>query len=131
MKKILIADSDPMFAENLAKSIGELGDFEASTALDGQEALKKARKERPDLIVIEDALVSVDGFKLCRLLKFDKRMAIIPIILLAAELEEAGTALAEEVDADEYLLKSDNKGLLDKIKEYLAAVANKEEEKKE
>jgi len=54
------------------------------SANDGQTGLDMARKEKPNLIILDLMLPKVDGFKICRLLKFDKRYMHIPIIMFTA-----------------------------------------------
>ncbi|MBU0759946.1 MAG: response regulator [Candidatus Omnitrophica bacterium] len=119
-KKILIADSDPLFLETIATQIKDNRGYEVITAFDGMEALKKARRENPDIIILEDTLVFIDGFKLCRFLKFDKQRRHIPIILLTPHISDANVALAKEVGSDDYLLHSVNDNLLEKIDSYLS-----------
>lgn len=117
-KKILVANSDPFFSEALEKRLKNLGidNFTIINASDGQEALRKARRENPDLIIAEENLYSIDGYKLSRLVKFDKRRRHIPFILLYAHLDEQNQALAKEVGADDYLPHSIDQRFLSKIK---------------
>jgi len=118
-KKILIADSDPLFPESLSTKLKETCDCDIITAFDGVEAFNKARKEEVALIIIEENTAFIDGFKFCRLLKFDKRYENLPVILLTSHIEEANKELAKEVKADEYLLHSVDENLLSKITNYV------------
>ncbi|MBU1006468.1 MAG: response regulator [Candidatus Omnitrophica bacterium] len=117
-KKILIADSDPLFLESLVTRIKNGGEREIITVFDGLEALKKAKKEKLGLVILEDSLNFINGFKICRLLKFDKRRRHIPVLLLMSQADEINTALAKEVGADECLPHSVDDELLGKIDSY-------------
>jgi DNA-binding response OmpR family regulator len=102
----------------------EAAGYEVLTADDGQQGLKKARKERPDLIILDLMLPKMDGYKVCGLLKADTRYHKIPIILFTARAQESDKKMGEEVCADAYITKPfDQKVLLCKIKELLGAKA--------
>ncbi len=102
--KALIADGDFGFAELLAARLGDMG-YETSTAADGDEALRMARRERPLLLIADEALERLDGFKLCRLLKFDKQRSLINVVLMSAAVTEEHQQLAEAVRASGYVAK--------------------------
>ncbi len=82
-KKILVVEDDLDMVEllcfNLKKEGSALG-----TAIDGIEALKKARSIQPDLILLDLMLPELDGFTVCELLRRDSKTASIPIIILTA-----------------------------------------------
>jgi DNA-binding response OmpR family regulator len=120
-KKILAAEDSPTILEMIKQSLEE-GGFSVITAIDGQDALEKARVQKPDLIVLDLMLPKVDGYKVCRMLKFDEKYKAIPIIVLTARAGEADKKLAAEVRADAYLVKPfEPEVLLSKIKEFLGA----------
>ena len=100
----LIADGDFGFAELLAARLGTMG-YETTTASDGEEALRTARRERPLLLVADEALERLDGFKLCRLLKFDKSRSAITVVLMSGAVTEESQQLAEAVRASGYVAK--------------------------
>lgn len=119
-KKILIVDSDPIFKEEIAKRLKErLPGIEISLCSDGQEALKKVRRENPGLIIIEDSLASIDGYKLCRFLKFDKRYQAIQVILLTHHFDEQSSSLAKEVGAELLIPRLNTNDILEKSKLFL------------
>ncbi len=90
------------------------------TAYDGQEALDKAREERPDLIILDLMLPRIDGYKVCGLLKTDWRYSIIPIIILTAVLQDDNKHMDLDVGADAYIMKPfEATALLSKIQELL------------
>ena len=114
-KKILLVDDEPellLLVEARLKANG----YEVQCAGDGQAALEKAKKERPDLIILDLMLPKMDGFRVCALLKKDARYAPTPIILFTAKAEEEDRKLGEEAGADAYITKPfDPQVLLEKI----------------
>jgi len=118
-KKILIVDDEPQLVE-MVKMRLEASGYEIISAHDGQEGLDKAKKEKPDLIILDLMLPKIDGYKVCRMLKFDEKYKKIPIILFSARAQEEDKKMGEEVGADTYITKPfDPKVLLGKIQELL------------
>jgi len=88
-------------------------------AFDGMEGLEKARSEKPDAIITEAYLSKMNGYKLCRLLKFDECYKGIRIILYTFDLKYK-EALAKEVGADAYITKENSpEKLVEKVEEIL------------
>jgi len=75
---------------------------------DGLSALNAVRSKRPSLVILGDTLFRMDGFKVCRFLKFDDQFRSIPVILLISEQRKNDDALALEVGADSCLLEPFN-----------------------
>jgi len=120
-KKILLVDDEPHIVIMLENRIRQAG-FEVITASDGQTGLEKARKEKPDLIILDVMLPKLDGYKVCRMLKFDEKYKHIPIIMFTARAQEEDKKMGETVGADGYITKPfEPQVLLGKIKELLAA----------
>ncbi|MBN1793351.1 MAG: response regulator [Candidatus Omnitrophica bacterium] len=105
-KKILIADPDLGFTDVLINGLQEKG-FEVETVYEGDVALRKARKEMPDLLIAEIQLPAVDGLKLCRFIKFDKKRSRIKVIFVTTEEDEETKKITKEVGADQTLFKSE------------------------
>jgi len=98
----------------------EANGYEVLPAYDGQEGLDKARKEKPDLIILDLMLPKMDGYKVCRMLKFDEKYKKIPIIMFTARAQETDKEMGEEVGADAYITKPfEPQALLAKIEELL------------
>lgn len=118
-KKILVTeDSATILA--MIKDVLESKGYEVITASDGQEALDKAKKENPDLIILDLMLPKLDGYKVCRFLKFDEKYKNIPIVMLTARAEEKDIKIGKEVGADLYIPKPfDPEFILAKIAELL------------
>ena len=90
------------------------------SAKDGQEGLTLARKEKPDLIVLDVTLPKMNGYKISRLLKFDSRYKDIPIIMLTSRETKLDEQIGLETGADVYIYKSDRTGkLLKTIRHFL------------
>jgi two-component system alkaline phosphatase synthesis response regulator PhoP len=119
MKKILIAEDSPTILE-IVKNILEQEGYSVITAIDGLEALAKAKKESPDLIILDLMLPKIDGYKVCGMLKFDKNFSRIPIMILTARAGEEDKKMAADVKADEYIVKPfEQEVFLPKVKKLL------------
>ena len=102
--KILIVDDYPNMVEMLSMRLKSSG-FEVMASYDGIDALQKARVHLPDLILLDVLLPKMDGFKICRLLKFDEKYRHIPIIMLTSRARDVDRATGMEMGADAYLYK--------------------------
>ncbi len=98
---ILVVDDEPKIVR-LARDYLEQGGFQVLTAGDGAAALKMARCERPDLIVLDLMLPELDGLDVCRTLR---RESDVPIIMLTARSDEADRLIGLELGADDYITK--------------------------
>ena len=83
MKKILIVDDDPEVVE-LVRNRLEANHYEVASAADGQIGIKKAQKEKPDLILMDIMMPNLPGGDAVRLLKSDVATKHIPLIFLTA-----------------------------------------------
>jgi two-component system, OmpR family, alkaline phosphatase synthesis response regulator PhoP len=118
-KKILVVDDEVDLVETLRFPL-EMEGFNVLVSYNGEDALNQARKENPDLILLDLMLPKLDGYKVCRLLKFDERYKHIPILMLTAKTQEKDKLLGKETGADEYITKPfDIDELMKKIKGYL------------
>lgn len=119
MKKILIVDDEPDIVETL-KFLLESENFEVLIAHDGEEALKKAKENKPDLMILDVMLPKINGYKVCRLLKFDSKYKHIPILMVTARSQEEDKIIGEETGADEYITKPfDINEIIEKVNYYL------------
>jgi two-component system alkaline phosphatase synthesis response regulator PhoP len=103
-KKVLIVDDEPDIVETIQFMLESEG-LECLAAYDGADALLKARTENPDLILLDIMLPKMDGYKVCRLLKFDEKYKDIPIIMLTAKAQDPDKLIGKETGADEYVCK--------------------------
>ncbi len=118
-KKILIVDDEPDVVKLVSARLQSAG-YEVISAYDGDEGLAKARQEKPDLIILDLMLPQINGYEICRLLKFDIKYKHIPIVIFTARAQDSDKHMGKEVGADAYIIKPfEPKVLMDKIKELL------------
>lgn len=82
MKKILLVDDDPDFVESTKAVLEEK--YEVVVAYDGDEGIRKAREEKPDLIILDVIMPTEDGFSAAEELKDDSTLSGIPIMMLTS-----------------------------------------------
>jgi len=122
MKKILATEDSPTILAMMKEFLASEG-YDVITAVDGQEALDKAKKEKPDLIILDLMLPKIDGYKVCGLLKKDSRYSKIPIIMFTARAQDSDKELGKEMGADAYITKPFEPAvLLAKIKELIGGL---------
>ena len=118
-KKILVVDDEPDLVETVRFPL-EMEGYQVLVSYNGEDGLNQARRENPDLIILDLMLPKLDGYKVCRLLKFDERYKHIPILMLTAKAQEKDRILGKETGADEYMTKPfDIDKLLEKVKLFL------------
>lgn len=100
-RRVLIVDDERKIVQGLVGYFRQAG-FETLTAYDGRSALDLARRERPDLILLDLMLPELDGLEVCRQIRRD---SAVPIIMLTARVEEADTLIGLELGADDYITK--------------------------
>ena len=100
-KTILVIDDEPKIAD-LCRDYLRAAGFAAITAADGIQGLAVARRERPDLVVLDLMLPGMDGLDVCRALR---RESSVPIIMLTARVDESDRLVGLELGADDYLSK--------------------------
>ena len=117
--RILLVDDEPDLVKLVSVRLVSAG-YDIVTAYDGQQALEQVKLQKPSLIILDLMLPKLDGYKVCRLLKFDERYKNIPILIFTARAQVEDIQLATHCGADAYLTKPfDAKMLLDKLKELL------------
>ena len=99
--KVLIVEDDQTLLSVLKYNLVKEG-FAVVTAADGVEALEVARRERPQLIVLDVMLPKLDGFEVCRILR---RETTAPILMVTARSEEIDKVVGLELGADDYMTK--------------------------
>ncbi|NWG06486.1 MAG: response regulator transcription factor [Chloroflexi bacterium] len=100
-KKILLVDDEPEILE-ICRDYLKASSYEVVTAKDGAQGLSLARREKPDLIVLDLMLPEMDGLDVCRTLR---RESNVPIIMLTARVEETDKLIGLELGADDYMTK--------------------------
>jgi DNA-binding response OmpR family regulator len=102
VNKVLIVEDEPDMILGLKDNF-EFEGYEVLTATDGQAGLEKARKERPDLVVLDVMMPRMSGLEVCKALRsegFDR-----PIIMLTARGQEIDKVVGLELGADDYVTK--------------------------
>ena len=102
--RILVVDDEPDAIELIRFNLKASG-YEVLTAEDGEEALAKARKFSPDMILLDVMLPEIDGLEVCKVLRRDPATASLPIIMLTAKASEIDRVLGLEFGADDYVTK--------------------------
>ncbi len=98
---ILVADDEPKISR-LARDFLEKNGYRVTVAADGEAALASARREKPDLIILDLLLPQMDGREVCKILR---RESDVPIIMLTALAEEIDQVTGLEIGADDYITK--------------------------
>jgi len=101
MTTVLVVDDERQIAQ-IARDYLEHAGFTVVTAADGRDALARARADRPDLVVLDLGLPSVDGLDVAKTLR---RESDVPIIMLTARVEESDRLIGLAVGADDYVTK--------------------------
>jgi len=119
-KRILVVDDEEDIL-NILRFRLEANNYEVLVASDGQEGLNKARSEKPDLMILDLMLPKLDGYKVCRMLKFDEAYKSMPIIIFTARAQKKDEELSMEMGADAYISKPfEPEILLSRMKELLS-----------
>jgi len=103
-QRILAVDDEQDILELLSYNLSKEG-FKVSTAIDGEDALKKIRGKSFDLLLLDLMLPGMSGMEICRILRNDPQMKNLPIIMLTAKTEEVDRILGLEMGADDYISK--------------------------
>ena len=107
MAKILVVDDDPIMLLACQHFLSGEG-YEVLGAMDGLSALEIARKERPDLILLDLMLPKLDGFEVCHMLKADEKFKSIKILMVTGRKDEDTIETSKKVGADGCLTKGDS-----------------------
>lgn len=112
MKRILVIDDDERVALTLKGFLEKYEDYRVITALDGKAGLRAARKEDPDLILLDINMPSMSGLEVLKRLNADTQSRFIPVIMLTGvDTEEAKDEAIYEY-ADQYIVKPCDMALL-------------------
>jgi len=99
--RILVVDDEPAIVDLLVYNLRRES-YQVVVARDGQQAIDLARREQPDLIILDLMLPQVDGLEVCRILR---REGEVPIIMLTARDAEVDRVVGLELGADDYVVK--------------------------
>lgn len=107
-QRILIVDDNRVNIE-LLKAQLKPNNYNIDTALDGEEALSKIARDRPDLVLLDLMMPKISGYEVCRSMKQNKETQFIPVIVITALQELDDKLKAIELGADDFLVKPFNK----------------------
>ena len=118
-KKVLVVDDDLVIQKTVSARL-EINGYDTITAQDGEEAIEKVKAENPNLIILDLMLPKMNGYEVCRTLKFDDKYKRIPIIILSALDRQDEREKATQSGADAYFIKPfDLDLLLVKVKSFI------------
>jgi len=119
-RKILIVDDDAFIRRPLEFILREEG-YQALTAIDGNDCLRKLNEEIPDLIFLDVMMPGQDGFTVCSSLKRDPRFSHIPVIMLSARGQETDRQRGLDLGAADFMTKPYSPAeLLQRVREILS-----------
>ena len=120
-KKILLVD-DSATILMMERMILNKGPYELVTATNGEEALAKARAERPDVILMDVVMPKMNGFEACRAIRADEDLKSTPIIMVTTRGEGENVEAGFESGCNDYVTKPINTNeLLTKLRDVLGA----------
>lgn len=122
MKRILLVDDEEAILELMSATLAYGDGYQFVLARDGEEALKAARRDKPDLILLDIRMPKKDGYYVCRALKQDPATAHIQVVVLSALAQEVERQKALDSGADAFLTKPFSPmALLEKVEQSLSA----------
>lgn len=104
-KRILIIEDNEAFLKILKMRLEARG-HETILVRDGIEGLNAVRKEKPDLVISDIMLPKMDGHKVCRLVKLDRSIRHIPVIMLSSRDLDEDAEMAKKGGADAFIVKT-------------------------
>ena len=118
--KILIVEDEPQINRLIELVLQSDGYYKIQKAFDGKEAFDLIKKDKPDLILLDVMIPEIEGFSLCKMIKEDKNLNSIQIIMLTAKKMESDILEGFKSGAVDYIEKPfSNKILLARIKAHL------------
>ena len=107
LANILVIEDDDIVARTIERSLrGE--EFRVDLTSSGVEGLKAARRNRPDLIILDVIMPGMDGYAVCREIRADPVLTLIPVLFLTAKIKDEDKITGFNAGADDYLCKPFN-----------------------
>jgi two-component system alkaline phosphatase synthesis response regulator PhoP len=103
--RIVVIEDNPSFLKMLKLRLESSG-YQVTAAENGLTGLDTIRKKKPDLVILDIMLPGLDGHKVCRMVKFDRNLHSIPVIILTSRDTDETADLAKRCGADAFLLKT-------------------------
>ena len=99
--KILVVEDEANLRETLRYNLKKEG-YEVFSAVDGEQAVDAARREKPDLVLLDVMLPKLNGFEVCRILRMEMTC---PVLMLTAKADETDKVVGLKIGADDYVTK--------------------------
>ena len=104
-KKILIIEDDKFLRELISRKLSK-EDFDISEAVDGEDGIKKIKKTKPDLVLLDLILTGIDGFEVLSQIKKNPAFSSLPIIILSNLGQKEDIEKGLKLGAIDYLIKA-------------------------
>ncbi len=126
MKKILVVDDEKDIIELIEYNLKKEG-FSVIQAYDGEAAVSIAKKQQPDLLILDLMLPRMNGIDVCKAIRANPATVDLPIIMLTAKTDESDKVLGLEIGADDYITKPFSvKELIARVRTILRRLREKE-----
>lgn len=125
MSRILVVDDNPALCKAIARKLQSVG-HEVLTAHDGEAGLEAARREQPDLVVLDWMMPRKAGVQVCAELRADEHLSNVPVMMVTARCSETDTTTGICSGADDYIVKPFNPSELARRIESLLAIGRLE-----
>jgi DNA-binding response OmpR family regulator len=117
--KILLVEDEPILAQLVSLFLQKSG-YRVVHVDDGSKVIETVKKEMPDLIILDVMIPKLNGFEVCQKLKKDKKLKLIPVLILSALVQRGEIEAGIRMGADLYMTKPfQNSELLENIQELL------------
>jgi CheY-like chemotaxis protein len=103
-KRVLVCDDDPVILRLLEVNL-ELEGFDVLTGNNGEEGVEIAKREHPDLVILDIMMPRMDGYEACRLIKENEDTRHIPVVFLSAKAQASDIERGKSYGVAEYLTK--------------------------
>ena len=104
-KKILIAEDEEDILELISAILDDTGYYRILCARNGEEALRIARVDNPDIILLDIQLPKLNGCEVCKLIKSDSAMSHTKVLMLSGMAQNSDWLRVQEAGADDYIIK--------------------------
>ena len=102
--RILVGDDEKDLVDLISYNLEREG-FDVLKAFNGEDALRLAESQRPELIILDLMLPRIQGMEVCRLIRKNPEISTLPIIMVTAKNDELDKVLGLEMGADDYITK--------------------------
>ncbi len=124
-KKILVAEDEPYITESLSFVLNHAG-YQVLTESDGAEVVKKTRRLRPDVVILDLMLPNKNGFEILKQLKSDDELKQIPVMVLTAKGQHEDRTTTGQLGADAFITKPfSNREVLASVNQLANQTVNK------